>query len=384
MGRLHNQIDNVKRQIEMVGKDLDVLFEELGMLVAALRQPMASGLCEQPYLLLAQAKAEHAGLCARTEHLASIDEQITHASSRIAELKEKVLQDQKRLAVVQARLGVIAWEESASHVLAESLVHLIPQVNEQQKRIADMEMHHLRVKQRVLEARGIRKYQLHLESWIIARRLRKVNDTSEGFFSETGRAIAEAGCIRQLASELAPQLEEEYSIVSRELAGLNEEIFVLKETIHSNRTKLEAEGVAGSVGRKVQELEDAVKASSERVRNLAIAYGKVLCQPADPWTGMEVGSAVLRCYDQIRRHERVRLQLEKRIHELEVEIDISELLLIISQDQERIAHLQQTIDQFNRQVMEIQASIRENREKIGLLKKSQAPVLEAPKEPGPL
>ena len=384
MGRLHNQIDNVKHQIEMVGRDLDVLFEELGMLVAALRQPIASELCEQPYLLLAQAKSEHGELCARTGHLAQIGEQITHAATRIAELKDKTTKEQKRLAVVHARLGVIAWEESASQVLAESLVHLIPQVNEHQKRIADMEMHHRQVKQRIEEVQGVKQYQLRLEAWIIATRLRKVTDTSEGFFIETGRAIAEAGCIRQLASELAPQLEEEHSVLSRELAGWNEEIFVLKQTIHSNRTKLEAEGVAGSVGRKVQELQDAVKASNERMRSLAIAYGKVICQLPDPWKGTEVGSAVLRCYDQIRRHERVRAQLEKRIHELEVEIDISELLLIISQDEERIDHLQQTIDQFNRQVMEIKTSIREKREKIGLLKKGQNPALEAPKEIKPL
>ncbi len=373
MGRLHNQIDNVKRQIELVGKDLEVLFGELGMLVSDLRQPMASDTCEQPYRLLALAKAEHEELGARIEHLRQIGEQISHASSRISELKALIASQERLLAVVYGRLGVIAWEETASKVLSESLVHLIPQVNEQQKRIADLEMHYRQLQERVTIQKGPMHLPLRMRTWFFSEKLKRITNTHESFFTGTGKAIAEAGCIRQLASESAPCLEKEYSDLSQEMAGWNEEVTVLRQRIFSNRNKLEAAGVAGSVGRKLQELGDQYKVSADRLKMLAVSYGKIICQIPDPWKEVDVTAAVLKCYDQIRRHERIRGQLEKRIAELEIEIDISELLLIISQDEERVAHLKQTIDQFTRQISDIQISIRENRDKIGSLKMKMLP-----------
>lgn len=183
-------------------------------------------------------------------------------------------------------------------------------------------------------------------------------------------------CIRHLASPSAVKLDQEYHDITRKIAVWKEEISLLVNRISTDKHKLEAVGVAGSVERKVIELQGVRKEQDALVSKLAVAYAATIRVQQNPWKSVEVTAETLRCYDQIRRHERIRLQLEKRIVELKMEEAIGELIFLIEQDEERIVHLRQMIDQYNRQIDDIQKSIGINREKIGELKKSLASSLE--------
>jgi uncharacterized phage infection (PIP) family protein YhgE len=368
MGRLHNQIDELKRGMEAEEHDLEILFTELGLLVCDLRQPFATGPCEQPYLQLAKTKTEHQDINARIDHLKQIGQQISRSASRISEVTDLIHTNEGLLSTVFSRIGVIAWEESASHVLPENLAHLLPDVTEQQKQIAHMQVQCTQAEQDILATNGVKKIPIYVKSYVLRRRLKRITDDSEFSFAESGRSIAAAGCIRQLASESAPALEEEYDRLSQEVAGYSEEITVLKQSISSSRDKLEKASVSGSVERTLLELKEMQKAASEKLGLHAGLYGKTICRLDDPWKDLEIPPEVLKCYDQIRRHERIHSQMEKRIGELRIEIDISELLLLIGQDEERIAHLHDTIAQFEHQIDEIRLTIQENRERISKLK----------------
>lgn len=171
-------------------------------------------------------------------------------------------------------------------------------------------------------------------------------------------------------------LDKEFRSLTRQKAVWEEEMSLLQQRIFSDRGKLEEVGVAGSIERKVQELQNQRKVQSQQVRRLAMNCGRAVCVLENPWKSGEVNAEILRCYDQIRRHERIRAQLEQRIAELKIEQQIGQIVAIVEQDEERILHLQQLIDQYNRQIEDIQRTIVGNREQIGALKKRLTSSLE--------
>jgi hypothetical protein len=151
---------------------------------------------------------------------------------------------------------------------------------------------------------------------------------------------------------------------------------LLQQRISEDKTSLEEVGVAGSVERKIIELQNLRNSQAESVNRLAIEYGRMICALDNPWTSIDVNAETLRCYDQIRRHQRIRLQLEKRIGDLQIEQQIGELIFLIEEDEERIGHLRQLIDQNNRQIEEIQKNIVQRREQIVEMKHNLAKSLE--------
>lgn len=368
MGRQRSQIEVVQRQIAVVDHDLEVLFAELGMHVLTLRQPVVSDGCEQPYLDLAKAKAALDDTDARILHFKQIGQNIQDASSRIGHVKDLLGEHERKLRLVYSRLGVIAWEEASSQVLSETVRRLLPSIEEQQRKANSLKKNHESASRRSRESGPWFKIPLKVKELLAEKRLNRYSRSHEEFFVESGRAIAEALCIRQLASSSAVELDGEYRTLMGEIAAWKEEMDMLHQKISTEQSRLEKEGAAGSIDRKVQDLEARRKDEAESVRIFAAVYGKAICSLSNCWKEIDVHTETLRCYDQIRRHERIRKQLEQRITELEIEREITDLVLLIEQDEERVLYLRQTIDQFNRQIDDIGRTIGRNREKIGQLK----------------
>lgn len=376
MGRQRSQIEVVERQISVVDHDMEVLLAELGMHVLSLRQPVVTGDSASAYQPLVKEKSVLDDLDARILHLQQIGQSLQDANTSIGTIRSKLTLHEQSLRVAYSRIGVIAWEEASSGVLSDAIRGILPKVNEMQDKVAALRAEKDSANRRSRESGSLFRIPLKMHEYIVSRRLDKYARGHEEFFVDTGKAIAEALAIRHLASSSAVSLDTEYHGLSQQIAAWKEELSLLQQQISEDKSRLEEVGVAGSVERKVIELQNSRKEQASLVSKLAVAYARTICLQENPWKMVEVNAETLRCYDQIRRHERIRGQLEKRIDELRIESTIGELVLLIEQDEERIMHIRQMIDQHNRQIEEIQRSIIQNREKIGEMKRSLASSLE--------
>lgn len=376
MGRQRSHIEVVERQISVVDHDLGVLLAELGMHVLDLRQPVVLGDAKDAYHMLAKAKAELDELESRIQHLQQIGRRVQDAHADIGKLRQKVAGEEQSLRIVFARIGVIAWEESASNVLSEVIRNILPTIGERQQKVSDLKAARDQAQRKSIEKEGFSRFPMRMRAFLVSKRLERYARGHEEFFVATGKTIAEASAIRHLASASAVALDEQFHGKSRQMAAWQEEMALLEHQISHDKSKLEEEGVAGSVERKILDLQQAQRDKSLVVTGLSVAYARIICLMENPWKGVEVNAETLRCYDQIRRHERIRRQLEKRIDELRIESDIGELVYLIEQDEERIRHIRLTIEQHNRQIEDIQRSIVKNRERIGEMKRSLASSLE--------
>ena len=115
MGRLHNQIEAVRREIAAVDKDLELLFADYGMLVFRLDTAPTDGRFTQYFQELKKVVGDYEVLQERIAHLSGIEQQLDSASSRIVQLKSMMTQVRKQLALVYSRIGAIAWEESINN-----------------------------------------------------------------------------------------------------------------------------------------------------------------------------------------------------------------------------------------------------------------------------
>jgi chromosome segregation ATPase len=370
MGRQRSQIEVVERQITVVHHDMEVLLAELGMLILDLPQPVVADGSADLYHRLVQEKAKLDDCDARIENLKQIEQSLHDAHARIVQIKSSVKAHRQQLRVVYARIGVIVWEEATGHVLSPIIGNAVPRVFEMQQKVTSLKESHESTSQKVKQSSPIFRLPLKMQEAVIARRLARFTRGHEEFFVELGQAVAQASCIRHLHSAAAVSLDADYLTLTREIGVWEEELAVLQQQISSNKGKLEQAAGPATLERKLSELQGERNILSDLVRSLAVEYGTLVCSLENPWKSIAVHAELLRCYDQIRRHERIALQLNRQIDELKIEQEIGELVYLIEQDEERVAHLRQLIDQYSGQIEEIQKSIVHNREHIAELKRT--------------
>lgn len=376
MGRQRNQIEVVERQISVVDHDMEVLLAELGMHILELRQPVLPDDAVATYHQLAQDKTILDDIDARIDNLRHIGQRLLDAHARISKLKQSITDHESRLKTVYGRVGVIAWEEATSGVLSDIIRKQLPLIDEMQAKVAALKQTKDTATLRSQESFRMLRLPFKLHEFVATRRLERYSKGHEEFFIQIGQSIASAASIKHLQSRAAMELEKEFRDLARDISVWEEELSLLQQRISSDKGKLEEVGVAGSIERKIQELQNQRKGQAEQVRRLAVDCGRAVCTLENPWKSQEVNAEILRCYDQIRRHERIRAQLVQRIAELKLEQEIGVLISLVEQDEERILHLQKLIDQYNLQIEDIQRTIVENREEIGKLKQRLTSSLE--------
>lgn len=377
MGRLQAEIAATQKEIELAGQDLDILFEELGQMAAALRQSVTIPVCVQEFQAYYRSKGELEDIQVRLGHVRAALEEIDDRSNKISTLKASLHTLEQRYNTACSRAGAIAFEASAADTLPVHLVHMLPPIDDQQKRFALWQVRRGRAERTAIEGSGLRKASAQLEERYCSWKLRRVNRSCESLFRQIGKAIDESGCVMDLPGENAPRLAAELAMISSDRKGINEEIEIQQTHIEQVKGTLrESEFDASAMtqaNKRIDELERQEKEKLAVVRSSAIAYGKALASVVDQWISLPaVTPQVQSCYDQICRHERRMLMLQKHIESLEIDIEVEELELLISQDAERIGHLKEQIASFQRQIVEIQNEITDNRRKIERLRGANA------------
>lgn len=377
MGRLQAEIAATQKEIELAGQDLDILFEELGQMAAALRQSVTISVCTQEFQDYYRSKGELEDIQIRLSHVRAALDEIDDRSKKISTLKASLRMLEQHYDTACSRAGAIAFEASSADMLPSHLVHMLPPIDGQQKRFALWMVRRGRAEKNALEGSGIQKLVAYVEERYCSWKLRRVNRSCESLFRQIGRAIDESGCVMDLPGENAPRLASELASICSDRKGINEEIELQQKHIeHVQGTLTESSFDASAMNqanRRVEELEKQERDKLAVVRTCAIAYGKALSEVAGQWISLPaVTSQVQACYEQIRRHERRILMLQKHIESLEIDIEVEELELLISQDAERIGHLKEQIAAFQRQIIEIQNEITENRRKIERLQGGNA------------
>ncbi len=369
MGRHRNQIEQIERQIDEVNHDIDLLLSDLSLHILTLESPVIVGENHHPYQNLKQAKELLDDYERKIVLMQKLKEGVMDANGRIRRLKGLIKEKEEELNEVYGRLGVIAWEEASSGVLSPEIKRALPSIEERRLLFSNIKEEQRNRESKKRDSHPLLKAPLQVNILLSQWRINKLVRGNREFFTATGKVLADSDLTVSLVSEKGAELEQRYGDLKGEIGVCQDEIASLKQHVAASQGSLEGIGVTGSVSRKLIELQNLKREQSQQVGRFAIAYGRSL------WTQEEwrsLSSETERLYTQIARHEKVRGQLEKKIVELRLEEEIGDLIFLVDQDEERILHLRQTIEQYNRQIEEIQKAISLNREKIGILKRSLA------------
>lgn len=384
MGRLQAEIAATQKEIELARQDLDVLFEELGQMAAALRQSVTIPVCTQEFQEYYRRKSELDDVQVRLGHVRAALEEIDDRSNKISTLKASLRALDQQYHTACSRAGAIAFEASTAGTLPEHLVHMLPPIDGQQKRFALWQVRRGRAERTAIGSTGPRHLFSQVEERYCSWRLRRVNRSCETLFSQIGRSIDESGCVMDLPGKNAPHLAAELAKIGSDRKGINEEIEFQQKNIEQVKGSLqEAQFDASAMtqaNKRIEELERQEQEKAAAVRTCAIEYGKALAKNIGQWISLPaVTEQITTCYDQICRHERRIQMMLKHIDSLQIDIEVEELELLISQDAERIGHLKEQIASFQRQIVEIQNEITDNRRAIERLRGKN----ELPYHPGP-
>jgi chromosome segregation ATPase len=376
MGRQRNQIDVVDRQIKVVDHDLSILLGEFGMHLLQREAIEQETTAHSLYLHLLEAKQELDNLALRSSSLKEIAQNLQDLNAHIRKLRKEINGSEKAIKVIYARIGVIAWEEASNGVLDGTIKTLLPTIKERQHKITFLKQEQENYQERSSEANIFKKVALKVQSQLNNHRLKHYTKQDEDFYIEIGQKIAKENLIGLLASFSASTLQKEYDELLKEITQSKTEIELMEKEIEKAKNNLESEGIAGSIERKVQEVQQLEQEKSAVVKTLAAKYGKYFIENKSNFFEKELDEKSYECYEQIKRHNKIKADLEKQKKELLIESEIGELIFLIEQDEERIGHINKTIDQYNQQIDEIKLSIGANREKIGKLKQALVMSLE--------
>ncbi len=370
MGRHRNQIEQIERRISEVNHDIDLLLSDLALHLLTLETPIIVEGNLLPYQNLKQAKELLDEYERKIVLMQKLKEGVMDANGRIRRLKGLIKEKEEALNEVYGRVGVIAWEEASSGNLAEEIKETFPLIEERHTYLNDLRRDQRANREKQESSHPLLRVPFQVNALLYQWRLNKLARSNREFFTTSGMELANSNLIASLASDRKTELGQHYEDLKGEIAVCRDEIAALNQHVAASKGSLEGIGVTGSVSRKLVELQNMKREQSILVGRLAIAYGRSIWNQGEKWRSISEESE--RSYDQIERHEKIRGELEKKIVELRLEEEIGELVFLVEQDEERIFHLRQTIEQHNRQIEETQKAIALNREKIGALKRSLA------------
>ncbi len=370
MGRHRNQIEQIERRISEVNHDIDLLLSDLALHLLTLETPIIVEGNLLPYQNLKQAKELLDEYERKIVLMQKLKEGVMDANGRIRRLKGLIKEKEEALNEVYGRVGVIAWEEASSGNLAEEIKEAFPLIEERHTYLNDLRRDQRANREKQESSHPLLRVPFQVNALLYQWRLNKLARSNREFFTTSGMELANSNLIASLASDKKTELGQHYDDLMGEIAVCRDEIASLNQHVAASKGSLEGIGVTGSVSRKLVELQNMKREQSILVGRLAIAYGRSIWNQGEKWRSISEESE--RSYDQIERHEKIRGELEKKIVELRLEEEIGELVFLVEQDEERIFHLRQTIEQHNRQIEETQKAIALNREKIGALKRSLA------------
>jgi len=376
MGRQRSQIDEVKRKITLVERDLEVLYGDLGLHLSHLKPITTTKEVVDCHKTLTESKEVLSSFASRLENLRALSKSLDDAHITLGQLKKNLALSNQKLKETFGRIGVIIWEEAASKVISNEIFNLIPEVPAKQKELANLNKSLKELEKLLSEVKFHKKISIRYKIFKVNQQLKKENSERGEFFILIGKKLAQNDLIKLLASKVAEELNQLYRNLLDETELYNGEIEKVSNQISSGKKELQDQGVVGSVEKKIGELVQKEKEQSQKVTKEAIKYAHLIYQEEIDWNKEDFNNEILESYEQIERHKKIKKELEKQQQELLLESEIGQLLYFIEQDQQRIEHIQKSIDQYNRQIDQIKNEIKKNREEIGKLKEALKKSLE--------
>ncbi len=371
MGRLQSEIAATQKEIEFAKRDLESLYGSFGEQIAALHHTFSLSFCTEEFHSYNRSLEDLRKAQSQLDHFSALMREADDHRRKMGDLKNTLKDLGRQRDEVFARAGAIAFEAAWAGSLPSHMEPLLPPLDAQQRSIA-----HFRSivdasqKEITTRNRGLRSLPARFKAHYARLKLDALGRGNSRLFHETGKKLYDMECIIDLPS---PRTEE----ILRHINSLDGKTAAVKEELETSRIRLDKvqgalsgeQNTAGEPARRMQSLKHDRDACQTQVTLQARLYGKALCRSADVWLPhVPLPDSVVTVLDQIFKHERRLSRLEERIVELEVDIEVEEMEIMIARDSERVVHLKNQIDSFQRQVEDILGEIDTKKQRIDYLR----------------
>jgi hypothetical protein len=375
MARQQSQIEEVEKRITGVSNILQQLYAQLGELALPLDDFVITKESKPLYTNFFHSVEQSNSIKARLGKFKDISASFKNNTHRLKELVVEKKEQEELLKLLYSRIGVIVWEEASSGVLDSTILEAIPNITVRQKESILLSTAHAKAKERREKSSLLLKLPLSVDLRVKSLRLKKHTSKYNEFFVYIGKIVATNTYFALLHSTRSSLFEKEYASISQAIEDITEESAMIGEQIRFSRHKLEQEGINGSLARKINEIESEYKEANKVRNHAAILYGKHIAAILDVTHSQSYLPHIIDCYDQIIRHQELKTELLRTIKKLTIEKKIEELVLLLQQDEDHIAHIELSIGQLNRQIEEINKMMASKKEQIGTLQQQLNKVL---------
>ncbi|MDC7247888.1 MAG: hypothetical protein PQJ35_06075 [Sphaerochaetaceae bacterium] len=375
MARQHSQIEEVERQVAEVGRVLQHLYAQLGELALSCGSPVMTKEAKSLYEDFSRCAAQSEKVKSRLAKFQDIKASFKRNSNRLKELSSEKKERNEFLKLLYSRIGVIVWEEAESGVLSDRILLKIPEIQAMQEESSVLSSARDDADRRYQSAHFLLKIPMKVNVRMKNRRLKFHTGKYGEFFIRIGRTVATQNLISSLNSTKRSLFNKEHTELLKIINEIDEEAAMISEQIRYSHHRLEQEGINGSLARKISDIESELRESDKARNHAAILYGKYISAMIDPSELEEHFPGMTGCYHQIIEQQELKTELLGSIKRLSIEKKIEELVLLLQQDEDHIAHIELSIGQLNRQIEEIRKTMASKKEQIGLLQQQLGKVL---------
>gem|GEM_PF-3644249 len=196
------------------------------------------------------------------------------------------------------------------------------------------------------------------------------NKRKDQLFSALGRELIAEGKIGLLKSDATESIRRELDSLESRLNELNEEKKMIQESVHHTRHTLEKEEGRASVQHRINELAHTYQEAMKRRHEAASAYGRYLSTIIDLSSREPpIPPEIVECQQEILQMQEHKKALLLTIKQLSIEKKIEEQVLLIRQDEEHIAHIEEQVGQLHRQIEEVRREMQGKQDQIALLQR---------------
>ncbi len=356
----------VEKEVAEVEKQLLSLYSrlcELDYLNGSISQP--SGSLYDNFMTFVK-KSE--ALKLRIEGLKKISQALKEGNTRFEDLTQEITSAQKSIDLLYSRLGAILWEESVGGDIDGELLELSPQMGELQRKLRALLEKSNEYDDIQKKSGWAGKTYFQLKNSVVKSRLRGTQKKQDALFVSLGRVLVSEGRTDLLKSEATGAILEEYETSSQRLETLSEEREMIQQTLHHNKNTLEKEEGRASVQHRINDLSHEYREVMKQRKEAASSYGRFIS------TGIDLSSPTLflpdeiaECQKEILEQQELKKELLLMIKQLTIEKKIEEQVLLIRQDEEHIAHIEDSIGQLNRQIEEVRKEMQGKQDQISHL-----------------
>ena len=304
----------------------------------------------------------------RIGELKQLSQALKDGNTRVEDLSKEIKNTSKSIDLLYSRLGAILWEESASQDPDDELQQVSGRMKELQ---GDL--------QRLFQKSGAYKARQRTGGWAaktvfkvregaVNASLKSYQRKQDALFVSLGRELISSGRANLLKSDASASILEEYEKQHLHLEALAEEKDMIQEKVHHNRHTLEKEEGRASVQHRINDLNHEYRSIMKLRSDAAAAYGRYISTGID-LSMTDLPQVIRECQTSILEQQEMKKELLLSIKQLSIEKKIEEQVLLIRQDEEHIAHIQESIGQLHRQIEGVKKEMQGKQDQISHLQR---------------